>query len=234
LEITHLWYAGAGTRPEDVHLVTDSDEMLFLSLAPLRKDIQLYIQNHEIDSVDMALSSLHPLNDTPLNSHFASRSVRLHYGPMTRRLWRNTEVKAEIAGKKAVVAREAIQVWNALKAAGGCGVACKLLGAALHSSPMARRWPFDQPLEIIVPTDRAFRGRPPFELLAEQNGSRLYQFILEHVVPVSGRRSGGTALSAEALLTRSEIPVARTIEVGRHKLMLIDKNLILNSLRRGQ
>lgn len=214
LEITHLWYAGQGTQAKDIHLVTDSDEMLFLSLAPLRKDIPLYIQDHDIDSIDMALSSLHPLNDTPLNSHFAAHSVRLHYGAMSSHKWRKAEVLAGATGKKAIVAREAIQVWNALKADGRCEIACKLLSAALHASPMARRWPFEGALEIVVPTDMAFGGRLPIDLLAEGARDRLFDYILAHVRPMSsdsGKKPGPAA--------------AGRIEVGRHVVTLTDQNL---------
>lgn len=220
VEITHLWYAGAGVKPEDLHLVTDSDEMLFLSLAPLRKDVPLYLQDHEIDGIDMALSSLHPLNDTPLNSHFAKQPVRLHYGAMTRSLWRKAEVKANATAKAAIVAREAIQVWEAIKSTQKCAIAAKLLAAALHNSPMTRRWPYDCALRILVPTDAAFDRSVPTRLLSASARDHLYKWLLAHV---SKRDSEVERQQASnSTLEKSADSIVEEISAGRHTLILTD------------
>jgi hypothetical protein len=224
MQISHLWYAGASVRPEDIHIVVDSDDMFMLSFAPLRKDVPLFLQDHSVDGIDVARSSLHPLNDTPLNMHFARHRVRLHYGATTPQRWRRAQAKSDIVFKQAMVAREAIQIWTAIRATGRCAIASQFLGAGLHASPMARRWPTDEPLTILVPTDAAFAGSPPWHLISGQCRDSLYRWLLGHVSagpydPIAGlsrRRSlAGTPLA--------HIAPAKALGVSRHTVLLIDQ-----------
>jgi hypothetical protein len=224
IEITHLWYAGAGVKPEDIHVVVDSDDMFMLSFAPLRKDLPLFLQDHAIDGIDLARSSLHPLNDTPLNMHFARHRVRLHFGTVTPGPWRRAEAKSDVVVKQAMVAREAMQIWAALRATGCCIIASQFLAAGLLASPMARRWPKDQPLTIVVPTDAAFAGSPPWHLISPQCRDSLYRWLLSHVsagpynaaAGLSGRRSlGGASLPH---ITPQEV-----LQASRHTILLTDR-----------
>ena len=158
INLTHLWYAGGQINPENIHIVTDSDDMFMLSFAPLLKDIPLYLQNHEVTDLDIARSSLHPLNDTPLNDDFPRHRIRLHYGPVNESKWRRTERLSDIMLKRALVMRKILQIWRELKNTNTCNHTCQILAIALQTSSLARRWPVDTPCTAIVPTDRVLNN----------------------------------------------------------------------------
>jgi len=224
MQISHLWYAGAGVRPEDIHIVVDSDDMFMLSFAPLRKDVPLFLQDHPIDDIDVARSSLHPLNDTPLNMHFARHRVRLHYGAITPERWRREEAKSDVVFKRAMVAREAIQIWTAIRSTGRCTIASQFLATGLFASPMARRWPRDEPLTILVPTDAAFAGSPPWHLISAQCRDSLYRWLLGHVS--AGSYDAAAGLSGRRSLVGaplSHITPAEAFAVSRHTVLLTDQ-----------
>src|SRR5207253_11311266 len=143
--LTHLWYAGTGCTGNDIHIVRDSDEMMMLSFAPLLKDIPIYIPDHSVDAMDIARSSLHPWNDSPLNGEFPRHNIRLHHGTVTESRWRRVERCSDIEFKKTMVMRDVMRVWSALKDE-GCSQTARLISLALQRTPLARRWPLDSPV----------------------------------------------------------------------------------------
>lgn len=184
LSVTHFWYADQVGDESLVHNVTDSDDMLMLSFAPLMKDIPLYLHQHKIDGFDIARSSLHPLNDTPLNPYFAKHYTRLHYGRMTESVWRRTERRSDAVFKNALVGRSAMQIWKAIGETGGCSIAAQLLAVGLLGTLLARRWHSISKGTILIPTDAAFSKAPKpwWYLLDETRMADLRQWLSRHVV----------------------------------------------------
>ena len=222
IELTHLWYAGGKVSPRDIHVVTDSDEMFMLSFAPLLKDGPLYLQNHAVTGMDVARSSLHPLNDSPLNDYFPRHRIRLHYGPVTERKWQRVEYSSDGAFKQALVMREVLQAWQALKDAGTCENACRALALALQGTSLARRWPADTNCTAFVPTDQALPALPT-DLLSDNASGHLHRWILAHVA--AGRVDTIPTDSPLMSLIGTQLapgPVRRTLAVGRHLLHLVD------------
>lgn len=109
IDLTQLWYAAGNTKPEDLHIVTDSDEMMMLSLHPVNRDLLLYHRNKSIVGADIALQMIHEQNDTPLNEHFAAQTMRLHYGAMSEQRWRHVEAESDR------VMSEAVHFWKTFK-----------------------------------------------------------------------------------------------------------------------
>lgn len=223
LKLTHLWYAAGNVSPGDIQVVTDSDHMFMLSFAPLLKDVPLYLQDHAITGMDVARSSLHPLNDSPLNDHFPRHRIRLHYGSVTERKWQRVERLSDGTFKQALVMREALQVWRALKETGVCENACRFLALALQDTSLARRWPADTPCTAFVPTDQALATLPA-DLLGTAASRRLYHWILAHIV--EGRLEPSTPIgSTLPTLSGSRLvagPIRKTVAAGRHLVHLVD------------
>lgn len=223
LDLTEFWYAGSKTRPDDIHVVSDSDDMLMLSFAPLSKDIPILLQDRPITAFDVAKSSLHPLNDTPLSGYFAQHYVRLHYGAMTPRLWQSVEQTSDVVYEAVLATRDITQIWQALRQTERCTVACRLISAALYGADLARRWPLSGPVTMIVPTDQAFAGRNPWPLLAEGAKEHFLDWLLKHVA--SGAHAPGNGLQYAASIEGRALPIVNpsaVTSVGETRLLLVD------------
>jgi hypothetical protein len=235
--LTHLWYAGTGCTGNDIHIVRDSDEMIMLSFAPLLKDIPIYIPDHSVDAIDLARSSLHPWNDSPLNGEFPRHHIRLHHGPVTESRWRRVERCSDVEFKKAMVMRDVMRVWSAIKDE-DCSRAARLISLALQCTPLARRWPVDAPVSAFVPLDT---GLPeiPSALIRDIGAATLMKWILNHVVAGTAQFTAGQSLtmlggkvhrivedSGGTFINSSRI--VRCLDVAPHRVYLVDKPLVLS------
>jgi uncharacterized surface protein with fasciclin (FAS1) repeats len=238
LELTHLWYAGDGCGIDDIHVVTDSDDMFMLSFAPLLKDIPVYICDHAVTPLDLARQSLHPLNDTPLTSAFARHPIRLHYGAMTEARWGRRVRASHGFVDQAVMMRECLRIWRAIHEHGGCTVASRLISVALQATRLARQWPHDGPVTVFVPSDAAVGRCAPDaieRLVPGAAAARLIATILHHVTPaLDGPSDRGPAsvrtlagvdrrrtVQADATFI-DDTKVVATIDVPPHRVLVID------------
>lgn len=222
VDITHLWYAGGGVDSERIHVVDDSDEMMMMSCAPYMKDLPIYVHNHQIDAFDVAMSSLHDWNDTPYSGHFARHAVRLHEAACTPSRWRRATFESAITFKEVVVAREAMQVRDALKDIGGCDIICKLIASAMYCTDLLRRWPHDGPCTFLVPTDVAFDAYSPWDLIKTGNEAQLVDWLLSLAVPrVHQSQDSNFELfcGEEAQTSQKDQP----IPVGRHQAYILNR-----------
>jgi hypothetical protein len=152
-----LWNADGPEDLEGIHFVTDSDEMLMLSVDPLTKYFVNYIVDHSCDGFDLARTTRHPLNETRQTRVFATRSVNIH-GPETRsRHWSRTETKAVAAARDLRVGRAAMLLHEALTA-NGATIMAGLMSVALLDTHFARRWRWEPPVSVIIPIDAAFNA----------------------------------------------------------------------------
>jgi uncharacterized surface protein with fasciclin (FAS1) repeats len=228
IKATQIWYAAEGCKIDDFHVVTDSDDMLMLSFAPLAKDTYLYIPDHPVTPIDLARQSLHPLNDNPMTSDFARHRVRLHYGTMEDRRWRRSELRSDKFVNQAVMMREFLRIWSTLEAH-GCRRAGELLSVALHATPLARRWRHDGPVSVFVPSDDAIEryGWAKIEsLMALGASAQLVEAVLNHTVP---QRLAGERLDSSSLKTLGSRPlrlggasVREAYDVAPHRVFVVD------------
>lgn len=79
-----------------IHIVTDSDDMLFLSLAPLYKELDTFRPHHSNNAVDIArLTMLPHVRVSPFVDPVDRVCTRLHYGAMTEAAWRPVVTRSE-------------------------------------------------------------------------------------------------------------------------------------------
>lgn len=182
--ISFLWNADGPEDLDGIHFVTDSDEMLMLSVDPLTKYFVNYIVDHSCDGFDLARTTRHPLNETRQTRVFATRSVSVH-GPGRRsRDWNRTEAKAIAAARDLRVGRAAMLLHEALTA-NGAGIMAGLMSVALLDTHFARRWRWEPPVSVIVPVDAAFSAVQRASSLALAGAGRardLVAVLLDHVV----------------------------------------------------
>ncbi len=248
IELTQLWYAGGGCMIDDIHVVTDSEDMFMLSFAARLKDIPIYIPRHTVTPMDLARQSLHPLNDNPLTSEFARRTVRLHYGPMTERRWRAPQIRSDGFIKQAIVMREFLRIWHAIQDR-GCTATSRLMSVALQATQLARRWPHDGAVTAFIPNDQAIarEGSRSIEaLLAPGMENALQRFVLSHTMagcpalpeagPATLRTLDGQMLRYEKTSDAARIAEANFVEaidVSPHRVYLIDRCLMPRAAQHG-
>ncbi|MBV9984802.1 fasciclin domain-containing protein [Bradyrhizobium sp.] len=182
--ISFLWNADGPEDLEGIHFVTDSDEMLTLSVDPLTKYFVNYIVDHSCDGFDLARTTRHPLNETRQTRVFATRSVDIHRPGHRSRLWNRTEAKAVAAARDLRVGRAAMLLHEALTA-NGADIMAGLMSVALLDTHFARRWRSEPPFSVIVPVDAAFSAmqRASSVALAGPGRAReLVAVLLDHVV----------------------------------------------------
>jgi hypothetical protein len=174
--ISFLWNADGPEDLEGVHFVTESDEMLMLSVDPLTKYFVNYIVDHSCDGFDLARTTRHPLNETRQTRVFATRSVNIH-GPEGRsRCWSRAEAKAAAAARDLRVGRAAMLLHAALTL-NGAGIMAGLLSVALLDTHFARRWRAELPLSVIAPVDAAFNAAQRASSLALAGPGRARDLI---------------------------------------------------------
>jgi len=205
--------------------------MFMLSFAGLLKYSPIYIPDHAIDAMDVARSSLHPLNDSPFNGDFPRHRIRLHYGTMTEPRWRRVERRSDVTFKQVIVLRDAIRVWSALKESGATRAA-QVVSLAVQGTHLPRRWPFDGPVTAFVPVDAAF-PHVPDAILSERNRRALAGFVLDHVVAgaavpranhvlttLGGRRLSVSGNNDVVLVQGARI--LQRLDVAPHHVYLLD------------
>jgi tetratricopeptide (TPR) repeat protein len=212
LDANQFWNTIATDHPDSLHVATDSDDMLMLSLAPLFKDFQAYMPNHTLEPDDAARISRHPDNDNPLIRYFAAHPIRLHDDRFDAARWKPFERRANRFVTQSLSMRECLGIWEAVRAA-GCTLASKAISVALLATPLTRRWRGDGALTVYVPNDNAF-GATGWEMLAPllrpERARDLQRFILQHVA------------IGEARGVVDEARILRRLQVGPHRICIVD------------
>ena len=188
--LTFLWYAGGPENLEALYFAADSDEMLMLSVDPISKYMQNYILEHGAAPLDMARTTLHPLNNTKQTKVFIRRPVRLHGGKPVSGAERRRHAQATLDAIEMETGRRALQIVQGL-AANGAQRLSELLALAVFETPLLRRWRHDEPLGVAAFRDEVWDAR--FRHLADQlahpgNEPALLGFIRALVRPNSPAR----------------------------------------------
>lgn len=214
----------------EVHLFDDSMEFLGLSLTPLWKDVQWYLERRPLDAVDVARWWV--LYDSPVNDWLASRDLRFHCGTAPAEAWRTASCEASRLIAHLVVAREFVLVVDALDGAGATRAA-EFVAAAMRVHGVARRWPHRGPFLILAPSDAAFAAAG-FSRIAGDGMRRaeVLAMLRACVIPLDGGSipsPGATAVSlaGESVTLPSVVPMrvgANWFVVSDHMPKIVSTN----------
>jgi uncharacterized surface protein with fasciclin (FAS1) repeats len=224
-----------------VHIVTDSDDLVFLSLAPLYKELDTFRPHHSNDALDIArLTMLPHVRVSPFIEPLDRVCVRLHYGSMTQTRWNAIAERSDAVFHHVRMNRTLIHLWELLKEH-GCRQVARLISLAVFTLKLSPRLLIERPLTIFVPNDDAIAALPPgaFDRLIHREGRRdLLDAMLDHVtiadaVEHSGEteyrsangapiwiRSGTAQRGAERSAS-----VLKELRSGAHRICIIDRVL---------
>ena len=169
--------------PDDVHFITDSDELFALSLAPLQKDLEWIIKPQRLDPIRLASWWL--TYDSPANDLSAAQYFHVHHLEMTADKWRRVDQESDVLMSRLKGTREILRIIS--QTIGSeyeivRQLAFTLLGTAKWVR-LARNLP---PSTLLVPRDEACvrwlagGGR---HIVTEKSQRPLWNLFLEHTVP---------------------------------------------------
>jgi uncharacterized surface protein with fasciclin (FAS1) repeats len=182
--ITHFWYADGPEDADGIHFASDPADMFMLSVDPIEKYMQNYILDHSAQPLDIARTTIHPLNNTKQTRVFLSRQVKIHQGDTPGFPWRRRERLARAAARDIRVGRAAMLICTQL-VDHGCTHMADLLSTALVETSLSRRWRKEVPLTVFAARDSAFSRTARLSLLEFLRCGRereLLKVILDHVV----------------------------------------------------
>ena len=167
--------------PDDVHYITDSDDLFSLSLAPLMKDIEWYAKPRRLCALDVGAWWLR--YDSPANDMVASRCFYIHGGDRTRAKWRKAELQSDVLIKRLIGTREILHLISMLAQ---CNLtwAEQVLALALGETKLARLVRPNGPVTLLLPPAgalyrRLFDGEAG---AAAPSPRALLDLLLDHVV----------------------------------------------------
>jgi len=181
IRLTPRWLMDGNPDPEKVVFVDDSDRLFAVSLAPLGKDVSWHMEYRRPSPLALARWWLE--YDSPGNDLIARARVRWHTGPPTERAWRRQERRSDCLIRDATAAREGLRVWREVSAM-RCEVAASLLAVATGAGLLAKAFPRQRPVVVLVPSDEALKQLPAEaiqDLAKARNARRLVAFLRHHV-----------------------------------------------------
>ena len=227
-----------------IHIAIDSDDMLFLSLAPLWKELETFTPGHATNALDIARMTLHPsLAASPFYDCFDRVSTRLHYGEMTETRWSPVERRANQVFARIAALRTYLRVWTLVKQH-GYRRAAEIMSLALHTSCIARLLPRPGTHTFLIPSDEAFARVSRNQLsraLGRAARRSLVRALLDHAligtptVPTGQELCAETASGRKLRLRREggrcriddEITVLDELTVAGQRVYIIDRLLVL-------
>lgn len=177
-----------------VDVVTDSDDMMTLTMTPLLKDAAYYDSFRKPSLVEWASLPLSPLVDSPVNRLMWRTDIRLRYADPTPAPWRRARRLADAQFGRIARLEPFLRLHDALQQA-GCRHAARLLACAVQRTPLVRRWRGAAPVAVLALRDAAVERaglRPRLEALAAPGREAgLLDFIRRHALV--DRPPAGTA-----------------------------------------
>jgi uncharacterized surface protein with fasciclin (FAS1) repeats len=224
-----------------VHIVTDSDDLVFLSLAPLYKELDTFRPHHSNDALDIArLTMLPHVRVSPFIEPLDRVCVRLHYGSMTETRWNPIVESSDAVFRRVRMNRTLIHLWELLKEH-GCRQAARLISLAVFTLKLPPRLLTERPLTIFVPNDDAIAALSPgaFDRLIHREGRRdLLNAMLDHVTIADAvahnerteyRSANGAPIGIQSgtAQRRAEgsASVLKELRSGAHRICIIDRVL---------
>jgi hypothetical protein len=166
-----------------LHYVTDSDKLYMVSLTELAKDIDWYCLNRPLNPSSVADWWL--FYDSPANDLLARTPFRLHFAESTEAKWRRAELRARMAIRRLIAARELWRIATKAREL-GCHRVAQLLSFAVQTGLAHRIITSAKPHVIQLPTDEALASmweQRDF-IFAESNRRALTQFLRSHCIQV--------------------------------------------------
>jgi hypothetical protein len=205
--------------------VTDVNQMLMLSLAPLFKDFSLMEPAHQASSLLLGRWCAHPQNDTPLKDWYAGQSLRLPLGPDgDEAVWKEAELAGDTFMSHASVNLASVNLHYALRQP-NCRTVAKVLALALHETRLDQRVrcpPLGRQGVVLAPNDAAFAlfGKDRLaELLLPGNEEHLLDLMLFHYRP------DWTREQAERAMVRAGIGITAWAFTDRLCVLVIERVL---------
>lgn len=167
---------------DQVHYITDSDDLFSLSLAPLIKDVEWYATPRQLDLYELGRWWLR--YDSPANDTVASHHFHIHTGDRTPEKWRRKELESDALIKRAMGTREILRILSAMPAADQRH-AQEILSLALAETKLAHLASPRRRVTLLLP-DAQSTYRALFDeqedALAPAPRRRLVRSVLDHVV----------------------------------------------------
>ena len=227
-----------------VHIVSDSDDLFFLSLAPLYKELETFRPHHSNDALDIArLTMLPHVKVSPFIEPLDRLCTRLHYGAMMEATWQPVVQLSEVTFRRVRTMRALMQIWELLKAE-GCRQAARLISLALFTLKRPNSFLIEQSLTIFVPHDIAIQSLPHGEfgrLLDRKFRGHLLRAMLGHVAMEADISQGKGEMEYKSLrgsrihlrtvdnelYVNERGRVVKDLRCGRHRVCVVD--LVLDS-----
>lgn len=142
-------------KPEDMHFVTDSDDLFMVSLAPLGKDFDWYRRIEKMNYV--SISKWWTYYDSGMNDLLVQANYRLHCKPCTEEVWQKREYSARILMRKLVYVRELYRIYAAAREL-KCNYAASIIASALYTGCAEHLLKKGAPVTVFLPEDDALKG----------------------------------------------------------------------------
>ena len=182
LELNHQALPAHPLDLDEVHYITDSDDLFALSFAPLAKDIEWYDQPQRLDP--LKVGSWWLTYDSPANDVVARHYFRIHTGPRTPRKWRRAELESDVLIRRLTGTREILRVLTAMRR-DELLYAQQVLALALAETKLARLARIDGPVTLLIPRNAGMLRWLFSEgesLLRPGPSRKLVDFILDHAL----------------------------------------------------
>ncbi|MDO8606996.1 MAG: fasciclin domain-containing protein [Phaeospirillum sp.] len=160
-----------------IYWASGSDDILFLSLGPVSRDINWYEASGPISAERLALKSL--AWDSPLVSSLIRRRFRFHSGVRDEASWRAVERASDLFTHRLLVSREVLRLIRAVDDA-GCRRAAEVLTLALTERSLSHAVTTNGPMTFFCPMKL-----PSLQSFVDYPGHKLRHLILSHAT--SGR-----------------------------------------------
>jgi hypothetical protein len=173
---------------EALHMVSDSDHLFGVSLAPLGKDASW----HRVPgrTTTREVGRWWGEYDSPANDYVASVKLRWHFRPVTEAAWRQRQAGGNLFVRRAALEREALRVVAHIfnDQAGRAVLVGRLLALLVMRGKVARAMRAmprlqTRPIFVFVPADAALGpdGEAAGVALAEMGDGRAERLLREHV-----------------------------------------------------
>ena len=173
-------------RPEQIdriHWINGSDDVLFVSLGPLARDLHWFDAADAVDASRLGLQSV--VYDGVIVDALMRRKFRFHRGVTNERRWKAVERASDLFMHRAAVTRDAIKIFHRIDAE-GCTRAGALLAAALFSRNLAHAVLHTGQVTIFCPANSGLPDTDDddawIQFMDESKAHDFRQFLLLHVV----------------------------------------------------
>ncbi|MGE0565653.1 MAG: fasciclin domain-containing protein [Pseudolabrys sp.] len=169
-------------NPDDVHFITDSDDLFALSFAPLMKDVAWFSRRQRLNS--LLVGSWWLEYDSPANNLVAGHHYYVHHGDRSAEAWRRAELQSDALINKLIGAREALRTYQSMTD-DRVAKARELLAMALIDTRLNQFLHENSPVTVIIPKNAGLvqwlfeRGEYYFNTQKKNDLARL---LLDHVI----------------------------------------------------